>query len=423
MISASPSAASFGSVVISTPSAPATITLSNSGDQPLSLNGIVVTGANFVDFSESDTCHPPTVLAATRSCTITVVFTPTATGPRAAALSFTDNAPGSPQTVALTGTGLAPPAPAGAVTLVPGSITFPVISEGSKSAPASVTVTNSGTAALHISSVAAGGNNVNDFVNVNGCAGTIATGASCSITVSFAPIAAGLRSETISIQDDAPDLLQIIRISGNASSAITLSGQSSVTVAAGATAVYGLSIVSASSFSGSVSLSCSGAPTGAHCEVPTAVSVTSVSPAVVSIRLTTSGSATAGVPSAYLRIFGTRASAHTLSCIFALLIAVGNFLYFVRAQRSRSPSCPSAPFTFSFHPANASSVLAFATLTACAIIAGCGGGAYSAPTAPPAAPQVITPQGSSTITITATPALTSGTQLTPQTMKFTLIVQ
>src|SRR5207248_11560613 len=86
------------------------------------------------------------------NCSINVTFTPTALGARTGTLSVTDNAGGSPQTVALSGNGTAP-----AVGLAPTSLGFGNQPLATISAPVTVTLTNTGTAALTISSFAASG--------------------------------------------------------------------------------------------------------------------------------------------------------------------------------------------------------------------------------------------------------------------------
>ena len=75
------------------------IMLSNSGTAPLNITSIDASAS----FEETNTCTSPLVPGA--SCLISVTFTPGATGNLTGALSVTDNAAGSPQTVALSGTG------------------------------------------------------------------------------------------------------------------------------------------------------------------------------------------------------------------------------------------------------------------------------------------------------------------------------
>jgi hypothetical protein len=89
---------SFGSQMVSSTSGEQSVTLTNSGDATLNVS-IAATG----DFAETNTCG--TGVAAGANCTISVTFTPTAGGNQTGTLSINDNAAGSPQTVALTGTG------------------------------------------------------------------------------------------------------------------------------------------------------------------------------------------------------------------------------------------------------------------------------------------------------------------------------
>ena len=102
----SPTSLTFAAQTVGTTSAAQTITLTNvSGGSTITFSGsgIAITGTNATDFAQTNNCG--TSLAAKKSCTITVTFKPTATGSRSAAVSVTDNAGGSPQTVPLTGTG------------------------------------------------------------------------------------------------------------------------------------------------------------------------------------------------------------------------------------------------------------------------------------------------------------------------------
>ncbi len=101
----SPNPLAFPSTTIGTPATPLPMTLSNSGNAPLTITSISVTGANASSFGETNNCGAS--LAAGASCTITVSFTPTSAGSLSAAISVTDNAAGSPQSAVVTGTGSA----------------------------------------------------------------------------------------------------------------------------------------------------------------------------------------------------------------------------------------------------------------------------------------------------------------------------
>jgi hypothetical protein len=88
----------FGNQLVQTPSAQQTVTLTNTGGSALTIASIVASG----DFSQSTNCGGS--VAAGANCAISVTFTPTTNGARAGAITITDNASTSPQTVSLTGT-------------------------------------------------------------------------------------------------------------------------------------------------------------------------------------------------------------------------------------------------------------------------------------------------------------------------------
>ncbi len=90
-----------------------TATLRNNQAGPLSIRSITVSGSASAEFAVSSDCPLSSgTLASGESCEITVIFTPTALGPRTATLKFKASADSSPATVALMGTGLAAPDPA-----------------------------------------------------------------------------------------------------------------------------------------------------------------------------------------------------------------------------------------------------------------------------------------------------------------------
>jgi Abnormal spindle-like microcephaly-assoc'd, ASPM-SPD-2-Hydin len=204
-VNLSPSGLNFASQTVNTTSGTQAVTLTNSGNAPLIISNIGITGTNAGDFGQSNTCPlSPNKVAAGGSCTINVSFTPTAAGSRNASLSITDNAGGSPQSAALTGTGVLPPAPA--VTLGPTSLTFASQTVNTNSAAQTVTLTNTGNAALTINSIGITGTNASDFIQTNTCPlspSTLAVNANCTISVTFDPVATGSRTANLSISDNA----------------------------------------------------------------------------------------------------------------------------------------------------------------------------------------------------------------------------
>jgi hypothetical protein len=108
------------------------------------------------------------------------------------------------------------------VSLAPASLSFGSLQVGGSSAAQSVTLTNTGTAALTIASVALTGANPGDFAQATTCPLgplTLAAGANCSISVSFGPTAAGARSASVSIVDDAGGSPQSVSLSGTGTTA------------------------------------------------------------------------------------------------------------------------------------------------------------------------------------------------------------
>src|SRR5207244_9230765 len=108
-VSLNPTSVSFSNQKVGIGSSAQAVTLTNSGTTPLSISSIALTGTNTADFAQSNTCPSGSnTLAAGSSCTISVTFTPGASGARSATLTFTDNAADSPQTVTLSGTATVP---------------------------------------------------------------------------------------------------------------------------------------------------------------------------------------------------------------------------------------------------------------------------------------------------------------------------
>jgi hypothetical protein len=98
-LTASPSSLSFGGTAVGATSAAQSVTVTNPGSAAVSVNSTGVTGP----FAQTSTCG--TALAAGASCTVSVTFAPTAAGAATGTLSVSSSAPGSPLTVALSGTG------------------------------------------------------------------------------------------------------------------------------------------------------------------------------------------------------------------------------------------------------------------------------------------------------------------------------
>jgi hypothetical protein len=105
-VSLSPSRLAFGRVVGGRTSAPHTATVTNSGTNSLYVNSAVVGGNNAGDFQiRKDSCTGATVEPG-KSCIVSIVFSPATRGDRSAKLVLTNSALDSPQSIALSGTGI-----------------------------------------------------------------------------------------------------------------------------------------------------------------------------------------------------------------------------------------------------------------------------------------------------------------------------
>jgi hypothetical protein len=269
--------------LVGTASSAQQVTLQNTGNQTLSFTSISLAGADSGDFSLSQNCGSS--LAANASCQISVAFTPTARGMRTAAVSLVDNFPSSPQSIALSGTGIAP-----VVNLSPSSLTFPGQFVGTTGLPENITLTNNGDAPLNISSIQAS----TQFGASNGCTSSLAVGINCTISVFFDPSAAGAQTGTLTVTDSAVDSPQTIALSGTGTDFAMSSSASSDTVSAGQTATYPLMVTPQGGLNQTVNLMCSGAPSLSTCTVtPSPVTLNGAAPAQVSVAVSTTASSLA----------------------------------------------------------------------------------------------------------------------------------
>jgi YVTN family beta-propeller protein len=204
-LSLTPASLSFGDQAIATTSAAKKVTVKNTGTGQLTFSSITITGADAGDFAETNNCTGS--IAPGKSCTVSVTFTPEAASARSASLQLTDDAQGSPQTVSLTGTGVAQ------VTVSPTSLTFATQKVGTKSAAKTVTLTNNLPAALPFS-LSFTGADPNDFAATNNCSSSAPAKSHCSISVTFTPGTTGKRTATLNVNDSANNSPQTVSLSG-----------------------------------------------------------------------------------------------------------------------------------------------------------------------------------------------------------------
>jgi hypothetical protein len=215
-----PATVNFPTQFVGVQSPSSTVTVKNEQNVSLTIASITVAGTNPNDFSISSNLCPiaPAKLGANSNCTLTLAFKPTASGARTATLSVADNATGSPQTVTLNGTGDAP------VLVSPKSITSFSAKVSQISAYQTVTITNELTTPLtNINFLISG-----DFEQTSTSCGTtapysLAGGASCNVTISFAPTIGGTRSGQLQVTDSAYTSPQVVNLQGNGTDPLILS--------------------------------------------------------------------------------------------------------------------------------------------------------------------------------------------------------
>jgi two-component sensor histidine kinase len=140
-------------------------------------------------------------------CTITVKFHPRNKGLLNGTITVSDNAPGNPQQVPLTGTGTF-------VARVPSSVHFGTQPVGTRSVAKAIRLTNKGFSTVNIQSISITGTDSGDFAETNNCGTQIATGASCYIKATFKPLQKGERKAEVSVNDDGGGSPQQIGLNG-----------------------------------------------------------------------------------------------------------------------------------------------------------------------------------------------------------------
>ena len=178
---------SFPSTIVNQTAAAQIITVANTGDNPATLNAPAITG----DFTiAASTCG--STLAAQSACSLSIAFTPTASGTRTGVLTMTDSV--GTQTAQLSGDGNAPATD----TLAPLSLTFAQQAIGTTSPTQQLTLTNNGDVALTLINVSL---SAGDFTATNSCGASLNPHSSCVISVAFVPTAVGARTATLTVAD------------------------------------------------------------------------------------------------------------------------------------------------------------------------------------------------------------------------------
>jgi hypothetical protein len=212
-ITITPASLDFADQAVGQTSARAlTIVVTNTGNLPVTIDRVVESG----DFRvTSNGCSTLAFRTPPATCNINVVFTPTAVGARTGTVVITDNATGSPQTVVLSGNGLAVSATA---TLSPDKFAFNTQPVGLASFTQTAVITNTGNVPINLTSATITGTNAGDFSQTNFCIPEVLTPTrTCGFTVTFTPTATGVRTATLNVVDDAGT--QTVTLSGTGETA------------------------------------------------------------------------------------------------------------------------------------------------------------------------------------------------------------
>jgi hypothetical protein len=247
-VTVTPTSLPFGNQTVGTVSDPQTVTITNTGTSTLIISKIE-TSANYL---QTNTCGAvQNSLNVGESCSVSVSFQPTASGGLNGALSIYDNASGSPQTVALSGTGVAvftlsSSAPTSTILVGNASVTFPITA----TAPGSFT-------------------------------GNITLGCPASLTCSFSPatIFAG-QTSTLTVSSltaalTSPHNFNVIGSSGSQSTTVALTilladyslsvSPPLNTIVSGSPAGYTVALTPTNGFNKQVQFTCTNLPAGATC--------------------------------------------------------------------------------------------------------------------------------------------------------------
>ncbi len=375
-VTLTPTSLSFGNQTVGTVTAAQTVTITNTGTATLSISNISVTG----DYTATNTCTTH-LLNVGESCSVSITFNPTATGARNGTLSISDNATGSPQVAALSGTGLANfslSSVSPTTTVIIGSTTasIPVAASTSSNFTGNITLACSSGATCSFSPA------------------TIFAGQSSTLTLS------GLTASTPN-----PFNFTVSGTSGSQTATLSLTVLFSdytlsvspliQTITSGNTATYTVIVTPSNSFNQQVQLACTNLPIDAACTFSSSTVTPNGAPASVTVNISTVKNTTSMLPP-WLRPGGAPPPAWLLLLLMGVLwglLRLRNYLHSRPAAARRLPSLWSRAVSCGL------------ALSMLALLAGCRPASTTVSTG--------TPTGNYIVTVTGT--LTSNTTVVRNT--------
>jgi len=209
----SPSALNFGTAYVGFPVL-RTATLTNTGTSMITFTSFTVapiSGDDSTGFYNVELC--PKTLNAGKSCVVIIGFLADSNVSKTHAANFviTDNATGSPQTIPMTVSSVINPI----ASLSPNSVNFGNQRTNTPSTAKSVTLTNTGSTPLILSSLGVSGN----FALAAGTSCTKTTtlqpGGNCALKITFTPTSRGSKSGAVTIEDNALQNTSTVSLYGN----------------------------------------------------------------------------------------------------------------------------------------------------------------------------------------------------------------
>jgi hypothetical protein len=258
--SLAPTALAFPAQGVGSTSAPQMISLTSSSSTPFQITSVQISG----DFAQTSNCpvlaSPGTSagIAGGSSCILNITFTPTASGTRIGALTV-NGTNGASLSVPLTGTAGGLPQ----LSLSAANLSFDGQVIGTPGVPQNIVLTNTGGSPFYFTYIHSSSNS---FAQTNTCGASLAIGASCTISVTFAPSSANYFSSQIDIYDGQDTLSYSVALSGTGVD-FYLSSSGGAVLLAGYASQFPVTVnaLGGSVYPDSVTLFCSGMPTNTTC--------------------------------------------------------------------------------------------------------------------------------------------------------------
>jgi hypothetical protein len=208
-LSVSPPSLTFGEDCVGAPTAAGSVVVTNSGDADVHVSSVSVGGDAAGDYTVAAGPMPRT-LAAGQAMTIKVTFIASATGARNASMEISSDAPSSPATVALSGSGVTR-----TLQVNPTQLSFGDQRVGQSSDPLALSLASTGSSAVTISKVSLTGTATRGFSVGTPSQTTIAPGEDTSVPVVFRPRSTGTQTAAVTIESNACAGRTSIQVTGN----------------------------------------------------------------------------------------------------------------------------------------------------------------------------------------------------------------